>query len=470
MLRQIADFAADVRFDDLPEFVLHAARERLLDAVGCAMGALGCETAAIGHAVASRAATPARSGRVIGSAQTLSAASATFINGCLIRDLDFNDTYPGGHPSDSLAAPLAVGPQHGSSGADLVTAAVIAYEIFIRIQMAGQLREKGWDNGFGIGVGTSAALARLMGLDRERTTHAIALTATSNVPMRATRAGTLSMWKGAATAFATQSAVVATQLAAAGMTGPEAPFTGRHGLADLITGPVELRPFGTAGGDYVMPLAKIKYWPVVYNMQALVWCAIGLREKLEGREVASVEVKTYWSAWHESGSEPAKWDPRTRETADHSLPYILAWTLRHGSIGPEAFVPGAYLDETLRPVMNRVTVAVDDEIERDFPAVVRMRMRATDVAGNTHDIEVVNPLGHEANPVSSAELAMKFRRLCTGTLSPEAIDTALAMWWSIEKHTAQSLLDCLVLPLSRPHTCGHRYRTQPSSNPKVDEP
>jgi 2-methylcitrate dehydratase PrpD len=99
-----------------------------------------------------------------------------------------------------------------------------------------------------------------------------------------------------------------------------------------------------------------------------------------------------------------------------------------------------------------------------------MRMRATDVAGNTHDIEVVNPLGHEANPVSSAELAMKFRRLCTGTLSPEAIDAALATWWSIEKHTAQSLLDCLVLPLSRPHTCGHRYRTQPSSNPKVDEP
>jgi 2-methylcitrate dehydratase len=115
----------------------------------------------------------ATSGRVIGASQSLSAASAAFINGCLIRDLDFNDTYPGGHPSDSLA-PLAVGPQLGSSGADLVTAAVIAYEIFIRIQMAGQLREKGWDNGFGIGVGTSAALARLMGLGRERTTHAIA--------------------------------------------------------------------------------------------------------------------------------------------------------------------------------------------------------------------------------------------------------------------------------------------------------
>jgi 2-methylcitrate dehydratase len=452
VLRQIADFAIDIRFDDIPEAVVQAARERLLDTAGCAIGALGCETARVGHAVATQAVAPERSGRVIGSADTMSAASATFINGCLIRDLDFNDTYPGGHPSDSLAPPLAVGPQLGSSGADLVTAAVIAYEIFIRIQMAGQLREKGWDNGFGIGVGTSAALAYLMGLDRERTAHAIALTATSNVPMRATRAGMLSMWKGAATAFATQSAVLSTQLAAAGMTGPEAPFTGRHGLADLITGTIDLRLFGTAGGDWVMPLAKIKYWPVVYNMQALVWCAIELRDKLEGRDVASIEVKTYWSAWHESGSEPAKWDPRTRETADHSLPYILAWTLRHGSIGPEAFVPEAYLDESLRPVMNRVTVAIDDEIEKDFPAVVRMRVRATDVEGNTHNIETVNPLGHEANPVSSAELGTKFRRLCTGRLSAEAIDAALAMWWSIEKHTARDLMDCLIVPQPRQQT------------------
>ncbi len=446
VLRQIADFAIDVRFDDLPEPVVQAARERLLDAAGCAIGALGCETALIGQAVASQATAPEQSGRVIGSAQVLSAASATFINGCLIRDLDFNDTYPGGHPSDSLAAPLAVGPQLGSSGADLVTAAVISYEIFIRVQMAGQLREKGWDNGFGIGVGTSAALARLMGLSRERTRHAIALTATSNVPMRATRAGMLSMWKGAATAFATQSAVLTTQLAAAGMTGPEAPFTGRHGLADLITGDFELRPFGTAGGTYVMPLAKIKYWPVVYNMQALVWCAIELREKLAGRDVASIEVRTYWSAWSESGSEPAKWDPRTRETADHSLPYILAWTLRHGSIGPEAFVPEAYLDDSLRPLMNRVAVVIDDEIEKDFPAVVRMLMHATDAEGNTYNIEVVNPLGHEANPVSTAELETKFRRLCSGRLPADAIDTALATWWSTEEHTAQDLMDCLVVP------------------------
>jgi 2-methylcitrate dehydratase len=449
VLHQIADFAADVTFDDLPSPVVQAARERLVDTVGCAIGAVGCQTAAIGLATASRAATASSAGRVIGSADAsamLSAASATFVNGCLIRDIDFNDTYPGGHPSDSLSAPFAIAPQIDSRGADLVLATVIAYECFIRLQMAGQLREKGWDNGFGIGVGTAAAVARLTGLDRDRMRHAIALTATSNIPMRATRAGMLSMWKGAATAFSTQAAVLATQLAAAGMTGPEAPFTGRHGLADLVTGELDLAPFATAGGEYFTPLAKIKYWPVVYNMQALVWCAIELREKLAGREVADIEVHTYWSAWHESGSEPAKWDPRTRETADHSLPYILAWTLRHGSVGPEAFEPHSYLDESFRPLMNRVKVSIDDDIEAQFPRVVRMRMHATDVDDNSYDVEVTNPLGHEANPVSPAEIDAKFRRLCAGKLAPDAIDEALEKWWAVETHTVRELMDCVAVP------------------------
>jgi 2-methylcitrate dehydratase PrpD len=102
--------------------------------------------------------------------------------------------------------------------------------------------------------------------------------------------------------------------------------------------------------------------------------------------------------------------------------------------------------------MNRVTVGIDDEIERDFPAVVRMRMHATDVEGSTYSIEVVNPLGHEANPVSSAELGTKFRRLCSGRLPADAIETALATWWSIEQHTARELMDCLVVPQPRQQT------------------
>src|SRR5450631_2055791 len=113
-------------------------------------------------------------------------------------------------------------------------------------------------------------------------------------------------------------------------------------------------------------------------MQALVWAAIELRKQVSPDQLASVDVQTYWSAWHESGSEPAKWDPQTRETADHSLPYILAWVLRHGLIDHHAFAEKAYCVPTIRPLMNRVTVRVIDEFEKDFPRVVGMRMVAKD--------------------------------------------------------------------------------------------
>jgi 2-methylcitrate dehydratase len=445
VLEQIVEFATSITFESLPDAAVKAAKERILDSVGCSVGAWGSAGAEIGRRLATTPVNGGQTGRIVGSADRVSAASAAFVNGCLVRDLDFNDTYPGGHPSDGISAFFAVAPEVGADGKDLIVATVVLYEIFIRFQMAGQLREKGWDNGFGIGVGVAAGLARLLGADRQQLRNAVAITATANVPMRATRAGMLSMWKAAATAFAVESAVRATELALADMTGPEAPFTGRHGLAEQVTGEISLPAFGTAGGDYFIPRAKIKFWPVVYNMQAMVWSAIKLRESLAGREATSIQVSTYWSAWHESGSEPAKWNPQTRETADHSLPYILAWTLRHGSIGHEAFEPESFLDPTFKPVMDSITVVIDDEIEKEFPDTIRMRVDATDDQGKQHQVEVVNPLGHEKNPVSDQDLDDKFRRLCLSRIGEEGTEAALRIWRSIEAWPVADALDQVVV-------------------------
>jgi len=167
-------------------------------------------------------------------------------------------------------------------------------------------------------------------------------------------------------------------------------------------------------------------------MQAFVWAAIELRRRVAPEQLASVHVQTYWSAWHESGSEPAKWNPTTRETADHSLPYILAWTLRHGVIDHRAFVPESYLDPSLRPLMNVVTVGVDEKYEKEFPRVVSMRVTARDQGGKTYEVTIVNPLGHEDNPVSAKELAEKFVRLAETRLGKRGTAAALKLWQEIE--------------------------------------
>ena len=451
ILNSFAEFASSLTYRDLPPNAVKAGKERLLDALGCALGAFDCDTANVGRSLAGPAAPKALAGRVVGSHELAAADAAAFINSCMIRDLDFNDTYPGGHPSDSLGAMFAVAPQIKASGERLITAAVVAYEIFIRIQMKALLREKGWDQGFGISVGAAAGLANLMGLGRGVAQHAIAITAVANMPMRASRAGQLSMWKGAATAYSVRNAVFGVQLAAAGMTGPEAPFSGRHGLMDLISGPIELPPFGKTTEDFFIPRAKIKFWPVVYNMQALVWAALELRKKVKIQDIEAIDVETYWSAWHESGSEPAKWDPTTRETADHSLPYILAWTLRHGLIDHNAFVPESYLDPSIRPLMNRVTVRVIDEFEKDFPRVVHMRVTAKDRSGKWHQSYVRNPLGHEDNPVSAAELATKFLRLVEPRLGKARAASALEHWQNIEKAAdVKPAFDAAVVDAGRP--------------------
>lgn len=432
ILESLTEFSTGLSYRDLPASVVAATSERVMDALGCAIGGYDGDTVAIARSLAGPAAPGALAGRMVGSSDVAAADAAGCVNTCMVRHMDFNDTYlPGGHPSDSSGGLFAIAPQIGASGQQLIAATVVAYEIFIRLQISAKLRERGWDQGFGVGVGTAAGLANLMGLTREVARHAIAITAVANVPMRATRAGQLSMWKGAATAYAVRNAVFGVQLAIAGMSGPEAPFSGRHGFTDLISGPIELAPFGTSAEHFFLPKAKIKYWPVAHAMQTAIWAGIELRKKVSAGELASVDVQTCWSAWHESGSEPAKWDPTTKETADHSLPYILAWTLRHGQIDEQSFIPESYLDPSIRPLMNMITARVDDDIEKDMPKTIRMRINAKDRAGKSYEVHIVNPRGHEDNPLSAADLAAKFTRLCEPRLGKERAAAALKQWQNI---------------------------------------
>jgi 2-methylcitrate dehydratase len=460
ILDMITEFASSASYRAIPEPVGTAALDRVVDSVGCALGALGrpegCPTARVGESIAPVCADDGLGGRVIGSgAARTTADAATFVNGCLIRDLDFNDAYPGHHPSDCLGALIAIAGARNLAGSRLLAAMVISYEISIRIMKAARLNRKGWDNGYATGIGTAAGVSHLLGLEHGQLRQAVALTATSNVPMRATRAGQLSMWKGAATAQSTRLAVLNAQLAAHGMTGPEAPFTGRHGLADLITGDLELDPFpagnggrggrGGPGGDYLLPQTKTKYWPVVYNMQALVWAGIELRSRLAGRAYRKVTVYTYWSAWRESGSEPAKWRPTTRETADHSAPYILAQVLRHGRIDSASFSEETVADHSVWAEMDRIGVEVDEDLESAYPDQIEMRVLAEDSAGDVHEVRIENPLGHEANPMSRDDIDAKFRGLAGPALGADRVEPALSAWRGLRAATVGPALDAVLV-------------------------
>ncbi len=450
LTRQIATYAHDASFGSFPEAIVSGARQRLLDSIGCALGASGSEPAAIARRLAIGGAPDVYTGRVLGSKARASGDSATFVNTTMIRYLDFNDGHHAGHPSDMIGALLALAETAGADGARLLSSIVVAYEVGLRMVRATEMREKGWDQGFAIGIGTAAAVGHLLGISADRIGHAVAITAVANVPMRASRAGKLSHWKGAATAFACRNAVFATLLAAEGMSGPDKPFEGRHGLWEQITGSFELTPFPTEGGDYVLPASKLKFWPVEGNTLAAVWAALELREKMKLDDIAAIDIDTYWSAWHETASEPEKWDPKNRETADHSMPYVFARSFMDGTITVVSFDPEPVADPALRPLMRMIKVHNSEEVEAiykaTYPFTYFLRATVTGRNGGKTVIEIKNPRGTTQNPMDDGEVLAKFRDLAEPVLGAGRATAAAQAWGRIDACDLPTALDMLELP------------------------
>jgi 2-methylcitrate dehydratase len=428
----IAAFSVSLAYEAIPETTVLRTKQILVDSLACALGGYDCEGARIAWQLAPRDPDVAMTGQIVTSGDRTTADVAAFINTAMIRYLDFNDSYPTGHPSDCIGGLLAVAGAREATGKDLLTAIVVAYEVYNRLTESEKMRSRGWDQGAAVAVGLAAGLANLNRVSREIAENAISLAAVNCVPLRATRAGRLSLWKGCATAEAAREATFLFSLAALGMTGPEAPFEGRHGHWDLITGPFEMRPFPTEGGPYLIHGVRLKYWPVEYNTQTAVWAGIELRDKLPVDDVRSIEVGTYWSAWHETGSEPAKWHPETRETADHSLPYIFARAYVDGYIDLDTFAAAAFTDASTLRLMQLIQVSVDPEIEAMYPDTVAARIRVTTTRGEKIEFAIENPRGHERNPMTEQEIREKFERFGNKLLDPDKCARALLYWTGLE--------------------------------------
>lgn len=430
---KLTEYASSATFDELTSDAVHAAVQRLIDSIGCAVGAYDCEPAQIGRRLASGQTPGKYSGRVLCFGDSLPAEAATFINSTMIRNFDFNDRYPGGHPSDCLGALLALAGAMKIDGKRFLTSMTVVYEIFARLSDATMLSRRGWDQGYAIGIATAASVANLLKLSTGATSHAIGIAASSNLPLRVTRSGELTVWKNVATSYAARNGLFAALLAAEGMSGPPNAFEGRNGLWENVTGAFELAAFPNRGGVYLTPRVQLKYWPIETNGQPAVWAALELREKIKPSDVKEIAVFTSKFTWFEIGSEPEKWDPKTRETADHSLPYIFARALVDGPIRVSSFNDEAVGDASLRPLMAKIKVIPDDAIEALLPAKTVLKVEATAVDGARHSIEIVNPLGHPDNPMQDSHIEEKFFSLAEPILGNTRCRAALEGLWKVSQ-------------------------------------
>ncbi len=424
-VRRIADYGLGLRFEHLSAEAVHACKRRIVDTLGCAVAAFDAEPCRIARALALRV-EPADGARVLGTTQRALPELAAFANAAMGRYLDGNDCFPGGggHPSGVIAAVLAAAAVAKAGGRDAVAAIVAGYEVHRALHESLAVMRKGFDHAFYPAVASAAAAAKVFGLDRARTINAIALAVTANLPLGVTRRGQLSMWKGLAEANAVRNGVFAALLARAGMTGPEKPFAGALGL-DALLGPVDPERLGRA--PLAVVAADMKFFVTEYHSQGPLMATLGLAANLDIAAIAAIDIRTYAFAYHEIGSGPEKWRPATRETADHSLPYIVAAALVDGDFSDAIFAPDRFTDPRILALADKITIAEDAALTRAFPQKFPCRIEITLADGSRRAAARDFPHGHHDDPLTDAEVEGKFRALAGRKLAPARVAHALSV-------------------------------------------
>ena len=451
----LSAYSCGITYEELGPGVVEQVKRTLVDTMGCAIAGFDSEPAGIARSLADGVHGDMPS-RIIGSAGHTAPDLAAFANGVAVRYLDCNDSYfspGGGHPSDMIPAVLAVAGPLGADGPTVITAVALAYEVFCRLSDEVVASDMGWDQGiFGV-VGAVCGAARVMGLNREQTGNAISLAITPHVPLAVTRTGELSMWKGCAAASSSRSAVFAAQLAAKGMTGPGEPFEGRRGLWEQAAGrtvEVPAFPLGSERADddpFRITRTIFKSYPSQIHTQNPIGLALQLRGRAPLEEIASIHIETYRVAASTASSEPEKWDPKTRETADHSIPWLVASALLDGPVTPASFADESIANPALRDIMSRMTLVEDAGFTSKYPGEYNCRITLTEGDGREHSAHGSWPKGHRHNPMSDEEVEGKFHAFAGASLPREQRERALETLWGLDGlSTLDPLYDSLCIP------------------------
>jgi 2-methylcitrate dehydratase len=440
---RLAAFVGRAAYEDLSEEARRELKSRVLDSLGCAIGALDGEPVGLlrdqvddfgGRPVAT----------LIGGGQTAPDRAALY-NGALVRHLDLNDSYLAKgetcHPSDNLAAVLAASECVGATGRELLTALAVAYQVHCRLSDIAPVRSKGFDHTTQGAYAAAAGVAKALGLDQEQTANAIAISGTANNALRVTRTGRLSHWKGLAypnTAFA---ATHAAFLARRGITGPAEVFEGNKGFMETIAGPFEI-DWGQEDLEAVRRTIIKKYNAEIHSQSALE-AALHLREKrpCHPDEIERIEVDTFDVAYHiiGGGEEGDKQLVHTKEEADHSLPYLVAVALLDGKVTPAQFTPERIGREDVQRLLRKVSVRPDPEYSARFPEEMPARLRIFLRDGRVLRAERRDYEGFFTRPMRWEKVVEKFERLAASYADRPLCQGIVAMVANLEHVEAGEL-------------------------------
>ena len=437
ILNHLCDYALQLSYRDLPKEVIRRTKDIVLDTVGCALGGAGSPPAKIARAAASEITSTSLS-TVLVSGRKTSPDLAAFANGVMIRYLDFNDTYTGSitcHPSDLLAPVLAVVDTRNGNGKDVILGIVLGYEVLCGLIDAGsEERGRSWDQStYGL-IAAAVLAAKLFGHTKEQMANAISLAVSSHISLGQVRRGQISHWKGCALANASRNAVFCAMLAAKGMTGPEEAFEGKAGFLNSTGIRFEIRPFADSTDTYRIMKARLKAFPSGYFSQSAIEAMLELRTQIPDLDnIKEIRLQTFPAGYEVMGSGEANWQPQTRESADHSLPFVMAVALMEGNLQIRHYDEMYYKRSDVRALMQKIKVRVGEETVAAWPELPLNIVDVEMTSGKIFSTKVAYHLGHFKRWMSDDEQERKFRSLAESLLPKTQIDDLLACLRRLEE-------------------------------------
>ncbi len=451
----MARFALGLQYEDIPADAVHEAKRFLLDSVGCALAAVPNEDMQAAHRyIVALGGTPEAT--VIGSGHRTNVANTALMNALLVRALDYNDIYweqDPSHPSDVIPAALAAGEVAHRDGREIIVGILIAYELEMRWCLAATpgVREVGWHHATLTQFVSPFVAARMLGLSEDQTVAAAGISGSSHFTLGGVVAGHLTNMKNTADPMATEAGVRAALLAREGYTGPVEVIEGKEGLIEvlsnvawstdtLLDGLPVVSPSAPLRASEVEPRKKFlittcsyKAFPTEALTHQPITAVLNIcrANGITAEDVAEVHVRTT-TRGADILSDPSKYQPTTKETADHSLPYCIAAAVADGNVLPSSFEEEKLRDPRIWATLPKIKVVADSEIDALFPAVKRAIVRITTTGGEVYEEQVDHAKGSPENPMSDDDIVAKFRANAAAVLTPEKQQRVIEATWSLE--------------------------------------
>ena len=449
--RQIAKFALNLKYEDLPDDVVNEVKRFLYDSVGCALGGYHAKDVNILHNIYKNIGGKPEA-TIIGFGDKIPAINASFVNSLMVRSLDFNDIYwkeDPSHPSDIIPAALSVGEMVNADMKDVIVAIVLGYEFEMRmceIAIPG-VRERKWHHATLTQFVSPIVAGKLLNLTEDEMVNAIGISASHNFTIGCPAAGKLTMMKNTVDPMAVQSGVLAAIMAKQGYTGTEEVFEGKEGLIDVLGPRWDTSKLLTnLGSPFKILVCGMKAFPAEALTHTHITATLKavLENDIKPEDIKEVTVTALAKAV-DILFDINKYEINSRETADHSLPYCIARAIIDRKITTQSFDEDKLVDPLLKNIIYKIKGEPSKKFEKIFPEKQPSQVVIKTKDNKKYKVYLEYPKGDPREPMTIEDLDNKFSALSSKLINKNKQNRIKTTIFNCENISVQEFMAQLIL-------------------------